>query len=120
MMPTRTRMRKADKKIENLLCDALNKVCDTALTDVVGFKWITHFVDYKDVAGSLAIVCVFETNDELSGALAAHQDDHLRGLIGEKLSAVGISVTDMQRQVSFDTEEACTNEHEGKWKNRFR
>ena len=93
-------MRKADKKIENLLCNALNKVCDTALTDVVGFKWITHFVNYKDVSGSLAIVCVFDTNDELSGALAAHQGDYLRGLIAEKLSAVAISVKDMQRHTT--------------------
>ena len=113
-------MRKADKKIENLLCNALNKVCDTALTDVVGFKWITHFVNYKDVSGSLAIVCVFDTNDELSGALAAHQGDYLRGLIAEKLSAVAISVKDMQRQGGFDTEEACTREHDGKWNERFR
>ena len=113
-------MKKADKKIENLLRNALNKVCDIALTDVVGFKWLTHFVNYKDVPGSLAIVCVFDTNDELSGALATHQDDYLRCLIREKLSAAAISVKDMQRQVSFDTEEACANENDGKWNERFR
>ena len=112
-------MKKADKKIENLLRNALNKVCDTALTDVGGFKWLTHFVNYKDVSGSLTIVCVFETNDELSDALATDQDDYLRRLIGEKLSAAAISVKDMQRQVSFDTEEACATEHDGKWNERF-
>jgi len=112
-------MKKANRKIENLLRNALNKVCDTALTDVDGFKWLTHFVNYKDVSGSLAIVCVFQTNDELSDALATDQDDYLRCLIGEKLSAADISVKDMQRQVSFDTEEACATEHDGKWNERF-
>ena len=112
-------MKKANKKIENLLRNALNKVCDTALADVVGFKWLTHFVNHKDVPGSLAIVCVFQTNDELSDALATDQDDYLCGLIGEKLSAASISLNDIQRQVSFDTEEACATEHDGKWNERF-
>jgi hypothetical protein len=35
------------------------------------------------------------------------------------LSAASISLNDIQRQVSFDTEEACATEHDGKWNERF-
>jgi hypothetical protein len=112
-------MKKTDKKTDNTVREALTKVCELALDDVPGFKWLTHFVNYRNFPSSLSVVCVFDTNDDLSSALNTHKDDYLRKLIQTELSAVGIYIRDMKQHVSFDTEEACDNENGGKWHERF-
>ena len=112
-------MKKSDKKIENRVRKALTEVCEAALDEVIGFKWITHFVNYSYFPGSLSVVCVFDTNNELSNALGAHKDDYLLHLIKEKLGAAGIDIKDIRQHVNFDTEEACRNENGGKWHERF-
>lgn len=112
-------MKKTDKKIENCLREALTEVCEVALDEVAGFKWITHFANYKYFPDSLLVVCVFETNNDLSNANDANKDVFLRSLIKEKFSMVGINIKDMCQHVNFDTEEACENENEGKWHERF-
>lgn len=113
-------MKKSDKKIENSVRGALTEVCEAALDEVAGFKWITHLVNYSSFPGSLSIVCVFDTNNDLSSALAAHRDDYLRSLIKEKLGAADIPIKDISQHVNFDTEEACKNENGGKWHERLR
>jgi hypothetical protein len=112
-------MKKSDKKIENSIREALTAVCELALEDVAGFNWITHFVNYNDFPDSLSIVCVFASNDELASVVSTHQNDYLRTLIREKLAAAGIPIANMRHQVSFDTQEACDNQHDGKWHLRF-
>ena len=113
-------MKKTDKKYEKAIREALTEACDIALDEVAGFQWLTHQVNYSRFPDSLSVVCIFDTNSELASALLAKQDDFLRSLIREKLSAVGISIKDMVRQVSFDTEEACALEHGGKWQQRLK
>ena len=113
-------MKKSDKKIENTVRKALTEVCEVALAEVAGFKWLTHFVNYSDFPDSLSVVCVFDTNAELSNALAEHKDDFLRRLIEQALAAANIHITDMRQRLSFDTEENCQNENAGKWQSRFR
>jgi hypothetical protein len=98
-------MRKTDKKIENAIRTALTEVCDVALDEVPGFKWITHFVKYDAFPSSLVVVCVFGTKDELTSALCTHYDDFLRTLITNKLLAVNIQCKDSQQFVHFDSEE---------------
>ena len=113
-------MKKTDKKIENSLREALTEVCEVGLDDVAGFKWITHFANYSNFPGSLLVVCIFDTNNDLSNAYKAHSDDFLRSLIKEKLSAADIHIKDLRQQVNFDTEEACEIENGGKWHERFK
>ena len=113
-------MKKTDKKIENAIRLALTEVCDIALDEVPGFQWLTHRVNYSSFPDSLSVVCIFATNTDLANAIIAKQDDFLRSLIREKLSAAGISIKDTARQVRFDTEEACALEHGGRWQERFR
>ncbi len=113
-------MKKADKKIENSARKALIEVCELALDEVAGFKWITHFANYSSFPSSLSVVCVFDTNSDLSNAYDAHKDDFLRNLIKEKLSTVGIHIKNIRQHVNFDTEEACENENGGKWHERFK
>ncbi|WP_028471009.1 hypothetical protein [Neptunomonas japonica] len=98
-------MKKTDKKTENTIRVALTNVCNVALEEVSGFKWITHFVNYDNFPGSLIVVCVFGTKSELSSALIAHHDDFLRTLITSKLRAANIQCKSGLLFVRFDSEE---------------
>ncbi|BAJ02403.1 hypothetical protein [Shewanella violacea] len=112
-------MRKSDKKIENSLRESLTQVCELALEQVEGFAWITHLVNYHKFPQSLRIVCVFNTNAELSEAKANKQDEYLIGLIEQELAKVAIKIGDLTNKVSFDTEEKCSSQAEGKWDRRL-
>ena len=111
-------MKKSDKKIDNTVRKALTEVCEAALIEVAGFKWLTHFVNHNDFPDSLSVVC--DTNLELANALAEHKDDVLCRLIKQALAGSNIHIADVQQRVSFDTEENCQNENAGKWQLRFR
>jgi len=119
-LPGQSSVKKTDKKYEKAIRAALTEACDIALDEVPGFKWLTHKASYSRFPDSLSVVCIFDTKSELASALLTQQDGFLRSVIREKLSAVGITLKDMARQVSFDTEEACTLEHGGRWQERLR
>ncbi|MDB4837885.1 Fis family transcriptional regulator, partial [Marinomonas sp.] len=74
-------MKKSDKKIEKTLRDALTTVCETALETTSGFVWLTHIVNFNAFPSSLKVICVFETDDDLSTANHNKQTDHLNRLI---------------------------------------
>lgn len=112
-------MKKSDKKIDNALRNALSNVCETALGKVDGFVWLTHLVNYNAFPDSLKVVCVFDTDEALSKAIEAKQDDYLYQLIQHELSSIGIKLNRLRQQVSFDTEEACDRSHVGKWNERL-
>jgi len=73
-------MKKNHKKIDTSLRNSLTQVCDTALENVVGFKWLTHLANYDDFPRSLKVICIFDTHQN---QLLAQQDRHsyLRDLI---------------------------------------
>ena len=112
-------MRKTDKKIENQLILVLTAVCETALKEIDGFQWLTHLVEYTDFPNSLKVICIFDTNENLAVYLSKNIEDELKSLIQKKLQEVGVSIKNIDRQVTFDTEEDCAKEHNGKWQNRF-
>ena len=95
--------------------DALNGVCDIAQDQYQGFEWLTHFVNFDSFPDSLSIVCIYDTNENLS---QSHTDD-LLGLIKAKLAAVDININKIRKHVRFDTQENCEIEHKGKWNKRF-
>ena len=107
-------MRKTDKKIENALREALTEVCDVALEKHEGFMWLTHFANYQNFPDSLSIVCVFDTNEQLSKA----DDEGLCAIIKDKLASIDINIKDIRRHVNFDSEENCEKENNGMWHER--
>jgi hypothetical protein len=109
-------MRKTDKKIDNAVIEVLTEVCKIGQQHYTGFMWITHFVDYTDFPKSLSVVCVFDTNEQLKKTAV----NELRKLINEKLLSINIKLTDIHGQVSFDTEENCSNQNNGNWDERFK
>ncbi|MEP0071552.1 MAG: Fis family transcriptional regulator [Marinomonas sp.] len=112
-------MKKSDKKLEKGLREALTRICDEALESVPGFVWITHLVNFNRFPDSLKVVCVFETDDGLSNACKAKHDERLRHVIANELKTVGVTLKNQNRQVVFDTEEACQRSHDGKWGERL-
>jgi len=112
-------MKKSDKKIEKQLREALTKVCEAALEQVTGFKWLTHLVNYRSFPNSLSVICVFDTNSELDDARAGREDVYLIDLIEKELIAAGLQIRDIKQRVKFDTEENCQKESNGKWNHRF-
>ena len=111
-------MKKTDKKIERQIVDALTDVCELALDDVIGFRWLTHSVNYKMVNRSLKITCVFENDELLTQSLAVGSCERLVLLIRTHLKQVDIAL-DADEQIVFDTEQACQREHAGNWKKRL-
>ncbi len=112
-------MRKSDKKLENTLRLTLTDVCDSALASVPGFCWITHQVDYQRFSDSLRIIAVFDTDTSLDVAKQNHHIQYLQSLIVEKLADEQIKLKRPEKQIFFDSEEACELSCGGDWAQRF-
>ncbi|UZE95364.1 Fis family transcriptional regulator [Alkalimarinus alittae] len=112
-------MRRTDKKIDNNVRKALTLACESALERVEGFKWLTHTAKYDCFPGSLLVVCVFDTQASLTQACEEGQDVYMRKLIQGCLLKIGVKFKHVQKQVKFDTEEACEREHDANWSARI-
>lgn len=113
-------MKKTDKTLENTIVKVLTQVCEQSLKSIDGFQWLTHLVNYKDFPRSLTVICVFDTNDQVSKLLTSSNHNDLVNMIGEKLKSAGIQLPNVQQQIQFDSEEACNVEHAGNWKRRLK
>lgn len=113
-------MNKTDKRLENTIVTLLTKVCEQSLKSIDGFQWLTHLVNYKDFPRSLTIICVFDTQDQVSKLLSSANYDYLVRMLVEQLQSAGISLTNIQKQIKFDSEEACNLQHAGKWNRRLK
>lgn len=108
-------MRKTDKKIDNQLRLSLTEVCEHALAAYAGFEWLTHTVDFNAFPKSLRIVCVFQTELQLS---QFNHDGHkleLLKFIKATLAKEGVVLNNIEQHVQFDTEAACRQKHKGNW-----
>ncbi len=112
-------MRKTDKKIDNQLMLVLTDVCEISLKEINGFQWLTHFVDYSNFPKSLKVVCVFDTNENLSCFMSKDSKKELTSLIQVKLHEVDVKVKNVTDHILYDTEENCEKEHNGKWADRL-
>jgi hypothetical protein len=113
-------MRKSDKKIENQLIITLTDLCDTALKNLTGFEWLTHLVNYNNFPASLKIICVFDTNDNLSNFTNSQSCHELGILIQKKLFEIDVNLTNISKQIAYDTEENCLKSHNGEWADRLK
>jgi hypothetical protein len=112
-------MRKTDKKIDNQLRLVLTDVCEIALKDINGFQWLTHVVDYSNFPKSLKVVCVFDTNKNLSVFMTQKSNSELTTLIQAKLNEACVKVKDVTDHIFYDTEQNCEKEHHGQWAARL-
>ncbi|PKH29986.1 Fis family transcriptional regulator [Shewanella sp. ALD9] len=108
-------MRKTDKKIDNKLREGLTVVCEHALDSYPGFAWITHVVDYTTFPKSLRIICIFDTETQLTQFNQSGHKALLLTLIQRTLAQYQIDLKNINQHVSFDTETACDQQHHGNW-----
>jgi len=113
-------MRKSDKKMDNQLRLVLTDVCEAALKEIDGFQWLTHLVNYSRFPQSLKVVCVFDTNENLNTFMSNSGENALASLIQRKLSEVDVNIKAVSAHITYDTEENCELEHQGKWAERLR
>lgn len=113
-------MTKTEKKIERAIIKALNKVCDIAQNEIAGFEWLTHFLSFNDFPESISIVCIFDSNANCEIAIDDGKSKILCYLIEKEFLDINIVLKDVASIISFDTEENCKIENNGKWNERFR
>lgn len=112
-------MNKTVKKLDNNVIKALTIVCEKAKQEVEGFDWLTHSANYANFPASLVITCVLDTSYSIELMESSQQDQDLRKHIQKQLLKSGVLLKDVRRHVFFDTEEACSLEHNGDWKRRL-
>jgi hypothetical protein len=112
-------MNKTDKKTDKKICQVLTKACEMAKLQVQGFQWLTHVVNYNQFPESLSITCIFESKAQLQQASQQMKEQLIMDLIKKELEHINIKFKDINRHVSFDTEESCKAEYEGNWQKRF-
>jgi hypothetical protein len=110
---------KTQKKIDNNIRLALTSVCEQALKDVHGFKWLTYEANYTNFLASLFVTGVFDSEENLKKAADESNTQRLRQQIQASLLKVGVIFKTLNQQVCFDSEEACALMHSGDWKTRL-
>lgn len=110
---------KTEKKIDNNIRLALTDVCEQALGQIQGFEWLTHQANYTNFPASLLVTCVFDTEENLQIAETSGEMVKLQKLIQAKLLKIGVKFKVLNRQVVFDSEEACETQSEGNWVKRL-
>ncbi|QHJ10863.1 hypothetical protein FX988_01085 [Paraglaciecola mesophila] len=113
-------MQKTVKKLDNNVIKALTIVCEQAKQAVPGFEWITHTASYDRFPGSLAVICVFDTQASIEQAQAQQLDVYLRRQIQGQLLKVGIKLKDARHHVRYDSEQACEAQNNGNWQQRLK
>lgn len=112
-------MRKSDKKIENQIRDVLTDVCEDTLKGYDGFLWVNHTVNFSSFPQSLKIVCVFDSNQDRTNFLEADGQQHVASVIQSAFNRGGIKLKNIDKHLSFDTQENCDRDHQGKWSLRL-
>ncbi|AWL13078.1 hypothetical protein HMF8227_02626 [Saliniradius amylolyticus] len=109
-------MRKTDKKRNNAIRKALTQACESALDSVEGFQWLTHKVNYQNFPDSLVVICVFSTDQHLEDSQALSQ---LHTLVVGVLKDIDIRLPQPDKQIQWDSEQACEREQGGNWSRRL-
>lgn len=112
-------MRKTDKKIDNQLRHVLTDVCESALEEIDGFQWLTHRVSYSNFPKSLKMICIFDTDEQLSAFTGGSGKKLLTSLVQAKLNDISITLKNVEDHILYDTEERCAKDHNGNWANRL-
>ena len=107
-------------RTERLLVTALTQACETAKSELPGFCWLTHEVDYTAFPTSLQVVWVFDTLADKHAALARGLDERMIELTAEAFAEAQVKVPNVSAHVQVDCEEQCHIENGGDWQQRIR
>ena len=114
------KLTKTTQKLDNNICKALTIACESSLHVIDGFSWLTHRANYTNFPASLIVTCVFETDQDIVNMQEKQLADAFRKDIQKQLLKVGVIVKSLERNIHFDSEEACNRQHQGQWDVRLK
>lgn len=97
--------------IERELIRALTLACETAKSEIVGFQWLTHDVDYEQFPQSLVVTWMFDSEANRTRALASADQARMLALTLAAFDEVGISVSRIVDHVTFSVERPARGKH---------
>lgn len=106
-------------RIERELIASLTEACETAKSQITGFCWLTHTVDYQRFPDSLQVVWVFDSHANKALAHANGQDLRMIELTAIALEDAGVQLDPLAAHVHFDSEQECQRSHGGDWQRRL-
>ena len=110
---------KTQKRLDNNIRSTLHHLCENTLKDIEGFQWLTHQAEYSNFPASLIVTCVFAEREHLEQITTEGMDEQVRSLIQRALFKIGVKIPAPLFQIRWDSEQACTEEHDGHWKHRL-
>lgn len=91
--------------IERELIRTLTFACETAKSEIVGFQWLTHEVDYQRFPQSLVVTWMFDSEASRARSLASSDKARMLELTLAAFDEVGISVSSIATHVAFSVEQ---------------
>lgn len=91
--------------IERELIRTLTDACETAKSEIVGFQWLTHEVEYERFPESLLVTWVFDSEASKARELTSADKARMLALTLAAFEAVGISVACINEHVAFSVEQ---------------
>lgn len=91
--------------MERELARTLTIACETAKSEIVGFQWLTHDVDYERFPQSLKVTWVFDTQASKESAIASPDKARMHDLTLAAFEEVGITVSNIAAHVEFRSEQ---------------
>ena len=104
---------------ERSLIAALTQSCETAKSEIPGFCWLTHEVDYANFPASLQVIWAFDTVAAKDQALSHGLDQRMIQLTAEALDELDITLKTLAGHVHFDSKEQRLRENGGNWELRL-
>lgn len=114
------KLTKTTQKLDNNICKALTIACENSLHQIAGFSWLTHRANYTNFPASLIVTCVFETENDIEEMKANNLAKDFQQDIQKQLLKIGVILKNINRNIHFDSEEACDKHHQGQWNERLK
>ncbi|WP_016956977.1 hypothetical protein [Catenovulum agarivorans] len=106
------------KQLDKQIVRQLTQLCHLAQNEIDGFVWLTHVVDYTNLDKSLKVIFVFATTEQQVRAEAENANT-MKTWVVEYLQALEIKLNNVDKQIQFDSEQACDAQHNGNWQHRL-
>jgi len=111
--------KREQNRIERTLAATLTDACEAAKSEIVGFQWLTHDVDYQRFPASLRVIWVFASQAEQDAAIAKGQERLMQQLTAAALQVAEVSLENPAAHVRLDNEQQCLRADGGNWQQRL-
>lgn len=116
---TMSSTKREQARIERQLIASLTDACETAKSEITGFCWLTHTVDYQRFPESLQVTWVFDSQAHKELAHANGQNARMVELTAIALEDADVQLSPLAAHVHVDSEEECQRSHGGDWQRRL-